>query len=424
MSATEIPRLWIVRDPQPIANYIRPMRRDYNHLADLISGNWPRPSGVVVDARSPELILNLLNACHAASVEVVLDPLSVELSTPGGFAKSGVRDLTWALAKYHRAEDFSDVIRQHTAQEIAETAVHMGATAVLAPTHVLETSVSGWLPVDVDLVVRLRAALDGCGGRGISIYYPLIARLQTLLSSSAALRTYLERLAGDEVIDALWLRAVCYDAHSARSTQIRRYVEVARSMHALKVPVVAERTGTFGVALAAFGIVGGAESGVFAGERYDIRHLTKPQKHSGRGGPSMRVYLPSIGAFLNRAKAEAFLKAPGIRNWFVCQERCCARGVNDMVREPRRHFIVSRALELERLGSVPVEIRASHYLESWLRPATDRATKAALVEPQLVRNRERLDHWRATFGEILERDNALRPTYSSVPNRERRSRNI
>ena len=125
------------------------------------------------------------------------------------------------------------------------------------------------------------------------------------------------------------------------------------------------------------------------------------------------MYLPSIGTFLGREPAAEFLNHRSVKHWFGCQGPCCRRGIIDMWAEPRRHFLVSRDSEVAGLQRTPQEARVEHYFSSWLRPASDRAIRAARVMPSLSRHRERLDQWRETLSEVRERDAETRPTVSA-----------
>ena len=90
-----------------------------------------------------------------------------------------------------------------------------------------------------------------------------------------------------------------------------------------------------------------------------------------------------------------------------------------MLDDPRRHFLVSRAHEIEQLSRIPAVDRADHYLETWLRPASDRATLATRLNPKLLTQRKRLDRWRESLGELRMRDRAKAPSLSRIPARKR-----
>ena len=414
MSTLERPYLRLHRAPSPLATYLRPLERDYRHTAELISAGFEVGSGVVVDACHPDRSADLRASALEHLVEVVLDPRSLDLSTDGGVERSGVVDLPWSTGGVDHPGSFGPRRIDGYAGALARSVVQLGATAVLAPTHYLEDALSGWLDIDVALTRRLRAKLDSePAGRSVRIFYPLASNFAALQAEPFRLRLdqQLQALAADDIVDAVWLRMNNFGTNSAGPLTIPRYVSLARRLHALGVPIIAERTGTVGIALLALGSVTGIESGITHGERFNIRDL-RVVDGAASGGYAPRVYLPSLGVFLKRDQAAELLNTRGMRGSFGCQSRCCPRGVPDMLTDPRRHFVVNRASEVNRLAAVPQGMRTEQYFATWLRFAADRATRAALVLPGLEAHRRRLDMWRATLAAQVERDLVAPPTLS------------
>lgn len=416
MATAEGSHLRLIRDPDPLASYIRPLGRDLGHTADLIAAGFPVGDGIIIDACAPQRSDGLRRAAREADLAVILDPRSVELSTPGGRRRSGVTELPWATKDMDEPGRFGEGRCREFAEALVNAAVELDVTAILAPSHYHDAFPSSWFEVDVRLTRALHGALDEAGVRArIHIYFPLISKLSALLPALERRRT-LARLAGmaeENVIDALWLRMHGFGSTQAGPFNLKRYIELARDAHGIGVPVVAERTGTVGIAFLAFGAAAGIESSITHGEWYDVRPLMKPRSRSGGGFTIQpRVYLPQIGAFLKREPAAAFLNSRNIKNGFACQESCCKRGIVDMLAEPRRHFLVNRTREVENLARVPQEARVEHYFDTWLRLASDRATRAARVEDSLMRQRDRLDQWRATLSEIRDRDGQSRASIS------------
>jgi len=414
MSTAERPYLRLHRQPDPPGSYLRPLERDYKHAAELISAGFAVGSGVVVDACHPPRSEQLRRAALEHGVEVVLDPRSIDLATAGGIQRAGVLDLPWSSGEMDRPEDFSSDRVAAYAETLAETAVELGATAVLAPSHYIEGALSPWLEIDLALMRQLREKLNSDGsGRDVQLYYPLASNLNVLHTEPFVARVVQELRDHAEggVANAVWLRVNNFGTNTAGPLTIPRYVSLARRLHSIGRPLVAERTGTVGIALLALGAVAGIESGITHGERFSFRDLRVPRAPQ-KGGFAPRVYLPSIGVFLKREQAAALLNTRGMRGAFGCQATCCPRGLPDMLEERRRHFVVSRAGEVGRLAAVPQGMRVEHYFSTWLRGAADRATRAAQVLPSLEKHRRRLDMWRATMAAQVERDLAEAPTIS------------
>lgn len=399
----------------PLASYLRPAKRDLSFLGQLAAEGLPVGSGVILDAHLLSEGTLVAAEARERGLEVVLDSKSLELSTVGGFSRRPLASLPWAGESIHVPETFlADGQTRMFAMELAECAVAHEVSAVLAPTHYLNDELD-WLDIDSRLVRELRMALNSVGAQDVPIYYPLASSLATL---RGPVRRQVVRLLSSLPIDAVWLRIHNFGTSSSGPLSLRRYVDLARDLHELGVPIVAERTGTVGLALLSLGAVGGIESGITMGERFDYASL----KRSPSGTaflPPPKVYIPTLGAFLSRSDAETLLQRRGMR-MHVCQGAgCCQRGAEDMIANPRRHFVVSRSLEVSELSSLPAALRPGRYLESFLRPATDRITRAMDVVDSLERDRIRLDRWRGTIGAMLEEAAEAPPTVSSIPQGQR-----
>jgi hypothetical protein len=111
---------------------------------------------VVFDAAHLPEQLGLLQRLRASGCELVLDPNFAEMATEGRF-RSGVGRLPWAnQERPWRPEDCGPRRNANLAGLIAEFAVQYGVTAVLAPTHLVETALDSWRSVDFTFCEVLR----------------------------------------------------------------------------------------------------------------------------------------------------------------------------------------------------------------------------------------------------------------------------
>jgi hypothetical protein len=300
-------------------------------------------------------------------------------------------------------------------RSLAEAAVAADVQAVLSPSHFLLTLPSPWLHVDQSLAVELRHSLDKAGGRHIAIYYPLV--LDFSKSGAGATSIYLVRalqqLARHSIIDAVSLRLHGFGVRKAGTAAVRKYISIARSLHALAVPILAEKTGTLGLGLMAAGAVGAIESGITFGDTCDLGSCLQA---SGRSGFSLnsRVYLHRTGGFVSVDVAETLFKKSQLRNWHVCQEHCC-NGTAGMLEDPKRHFVYHRRREIADLAAVPPELRYDWYLKD-LGSAADAASSAAKVVPELETHAKRLRRWQSAHKEQRSEDRFSRSlTRASAP---------
>lgn len=414
------PRLRVV--PEPVGAYFRLPRRDFTRATELVAENIGLGSGVIISATEIDSSDDLREAAGAADIEVILDPQALELSTPGGWASSGVQGLPWADAEMHSAESFTDRKIRGVSRKIASAAVDADVDSVLAPAHYLETLPSPWLDVDERLAVSVRQALDDAGGRHIALYYPVIVDLRTIGPGPIImyLSRFLARLSEERIIDGLTLRVGHFGANDSSPNKIRKYLEAARSFHSLKLPIIGEATGNVGLGLLAFGALGAIESGLTLCDTCDLSGYRKDRGDGGGFMPAPRVYLHEIGAFLWRKDAEAFLRNQSMRHWHVCQADCC-QGLGGMLDDPRRHFVAQRKEEVGLLANTPRDMRPSVYLNQ-LAKAVERTGRAAEVEPKLRTHAERLMGWQRAFaGQTVSDRYGEEVTYAKAPTGRRRS---
>lgn len=379
--------------------YLRPGRNDHTVFQQLLAEDRA-VSGLVLDSRHYARQEDLRDALSANGVHAVLDTDFMEASTPGGIVLAGIAELPWA--SYVSADPAS--LRGPTgtklASLIADRVSDGGFSAVLAPTHLLQEASDPWFAVDRAVASALRSELDRRRLTDVAIFYPL-AIPGTALRERTQRAILSEALKSIE-IDALWLRIHPFGTTSAGPIALRGYIEACWDLHRVGVPIVAERSGTVGMALMAFGAAGGIESGITLGERFDASSLDVPRDPSAKPfSPAPRVYLQNIGVFVGRPGANTLFQNRQMQAALGCHDvTCCRRGVVDMIKDPRRHFVLRRTTEVDRIGSTPAEHRPGVYLEDFLRPATDLALRAARVLPEILPAQQRLESWRFTLSAI------------------------
>ncbi|MGH8581025.1 MAG: hypothetical protein ACREVK_13230 [Gammaproteobacteria bacterium] len=174
------------------------------------------------------------------------------------------------------------------------------------------------------------------------------------------------------------------------------------------------------MALHAFGAVGGIDSGVSSGERFDFKRLTRENNPGPRYSPHQRVYIPTLGLFLPRDSARSFFGHRTLKANFACANTdCCQRDADSMIADRRRHFVLTRMGEVSSLSKLPPMLRPTEYLERVLRTATDKLGRAMqydlddTLKDTLEKTRRKLDGWRDTLGEMSRTQPAI--TLSKVP---------
>lgn len=389
--------------PDPLGLYFRARRNDHKVLLHLLAARQNALSGVVFDPSLDDRHKELRSAVRKHRLEAVFDPLVMELATPGGFTEKRMSEISWAGKAMHTVAQLETSAGYRLVDAIAAHVIDHNFSAVIAPAHYVEGSTDPWFSTDQKLTIRLRKTLDDAGRKDVLIYYPLAIHTHTLADSGQrrAFKQFLPTLP----VDAIWLRVHPFGSNSGPYS-VRAYIEACQDFQKLGVPLIGERTGTVGVALLAFGAIGGIESGITFGERFGVTRLINRQVNNQPFLPSPRVYISALGAFLSRKQAEKFFNNRQMKASFGCQvEGCCARGVMDMLADPRSHFLINRMREVFRFGQTPEALRPRIYMDEFLCPASDLAIRAARIEPAFETTRKKLDGWRVMFSSILQTQN-------------------
>lgn len=381
--------------------YLRPGRNDHTVFMQLLAED-KAVSGLVLDARHLTRHRQLRESLIGNGVHAVLDTDFMQLTTPGGSVLAGLDGLPWRQFADATPVELRGRVGRELAATIADSVDDLGYSAVLAPTHLLSDANDKFLGADLSVARYLRAELDRRELAETPIFYPL-ALPASALGNPAQRAVLVEGLRGIDT-DAIWLRLHPFGTSSAGPLALRHYIEAGWELGRLDLPLVGERTGTVGLALMAFGAVGGIESGITLGERFDAQALLHPPDPRGSPySPPPRVYLHQIGAFVPRAVAEAIFRNRQMVAALACRESsCCRGGAEGMLRDPRRHFVLKRMSEVDRIGSVAPDARATIYNHEILQPATILSGRAARVAPELVSHQRRLEGWHRTL-EALER---------------------
>ena len=403
------PNIRLIRPvPNPLGLYIRAGRLDQKVLQSFITAGAVGFSGVVFEAKRVEQQKELLSLVLEKQLDAILDPQTQPMATVGGYAKA-MDDLPWSQKRVHVLGDFSTGnLRRQIANEIVQFAMSHGFTQILAPTHLVDGPDDPWLAFDVASAIELRLALRRHDVEHIQVNYSLALSYEAFRTPFK--RQGILRQLAQVNCDSVWLNVDGCGSDSS-PTAVTRYGEAAVDFHALRVPIVADHTGGLvGLSLLAFGAVGGLAHGVTLGERFHSGHWHKVSKNKPFG-QGLRIYIPTLDLMLSRDDAEKLFESGGkARTVFGCRDTdCCARGINDMLQAPGRHFLYQRTREVAGLGQIPESLRPQQFLEEHLRPASDRATLAKqLILPNTLAKKvdghsKRLDDLRIVLGAYAQK---------------------
>lgn len=117
--------------PDPLGSYLRPSRRDHRFLLQMLVEDRSIGTGLVADPCLGRRQRELLDEARRHGVETVLDPRTLELSSVGGFTRSGVAELPWAAEHPHVPADLSGSAGKAAISQIVAMVEKVGHTAVL-----------------------------------------------------------------------------------------------------------------------------------------------------------------------------------------------------------------------------------------------------------------------------------------------------
>jgi hypothetical protein len=350
-----------------IAGFLRVGHTGHKKLADLHAAGRLPFRRAVFDASHVMEQIELLNAFRASGCEIVLDPNFAEMAAVGRFNSSSLQSLPWANPERPwTAEDFGRGRNNDAAKAIAEFAVKLGVNVVLAPSHLIERHEDAWRTIDLQMCEALRHELNRSGGSGIAIDFQLITT-SALLKDSLS-RGVLAAHVAELPIENVWLRTSGFGA-TATGAGTRHFVESVRALHNIGRPLIADSTGGFaGLAVAAFGGVGGLSHGVCQKESFRAGDWKTPP--SGGGGSATRAYVHELDRYFTEPQLTAIFDAPGGRSRFACRDTsCCPHGGEDMLENAHAHFITQRSRQFDDLSKVPEARREEHFLLRHLDPA-------------------------------------------------------
>lgn len=419
-TATPFPR--IVRPaPEPLGLYLRASYNDHKALIDGIASGGLGLHGVIFDPLNEDRHSELRDLVLERRRDAILDPRTQELGTLGGY-KPKMSSLVWATNRPHKPEDFGETGARRIADAIAKHVVENGYSAVLAPTHYIESANSPWLDIDARTTRYLRTYLDRNGAESVPIFYSLAASYKTFRTAEE--RSVLLDKVRSVPVEQIWLKVAL--SGKVTHSSVRNFVNGAADFHSLGVPLVGDMMGGLrGLSALAFGAIGGIAHGLTQKENFNASSWVSQAQQDG-GGFSLppRVYIPSLDLHLKREEARAFFAARNAKSRFGCHDpNCCAKGPRDTLNYPAHHFLIQRSNEVQNLSAVPEQLRANRFLEETLRPATDSALFAEKLDikgaPELIKRleakRKTLELLRIGLGGFVKEGHFT--SFSEIPQR-------
>jgi hypothetical protein len=383
-------------------------RNDHKEMIDLLADGERGISGFVIDAsNAARRHRELSTEARRRGLQVVLDPKTQPMATLGGHTRT-LAGIPWGFETHHQHEDFDGEDGRTLCELIAEFAIEHEFTHVLGPTHLLQGPNDAWLRRDIVSMGHVRNAL-GRQGADKALIYPLALPMEVM--RDPAQRRAIIAAISDAPMDALWLKVENFGS-DASGDKTAAYVEASRDFQELGVPLIADHVGGLpGNGLLAFGSVRGIVHGVTLFEGFRASHWRRSTVDENGRTPATRVYLPQLDVLLDRGIAEQFLRvSTRVRSQFACRDTsCCPRGLQDMLGRPARHYVHQRSREIRQLSEVPPSLRASFYVEEFVRRVSDSVAAVASlsgIDTQLLerfgRKQRTLSRFRTAMAHLAD----------------------
>lgn len=366
----------IVPAQSPLSLSLRISHNHQKSVRDAIISGADNFNGVILDATKGHVQRELRAEALSRGMDAALDPMTPQLAYEHKLTDS-LTELPWGTDGPQRLHDYRDDQGRRKTAELFNVVIRDGYTQVMAHTHVISGPNDPWLHVDIANAQYLAGLRDAQSNR-VEIIYPLVLTMEVFKDSvfMDAIATALE----NAPIDILQFRIANF-SWDASGTKTRDYILAARRLHDLNVPIVADMVGgVSGLALAAFGAVGGISHGVTLSQSFGISAWQRPSNGEGRAQPP-RVYLQNLDLCVKKAEAEIYFANQSIARRHICRDtHCCTGGRQSMMNNPTRHFMRQRTREISELGQVPPAMRSQAFLDQTIRPISDRLTAAANID--------------------------------------------
>ena len=357
--------------------FIHVGHNDHRALLNLLASGERGMFGFVVSAVHADRHAELIADARDRGLDVILNPKTQEMAMPGAFADS-FDGVPWGGSELHRLSAFQGAEGRSRVQQIVEFAATRNFTQLIGPTHLLSGPNDPWLRSDVLSMGWTRDAIAASGVQ-MPLIYSLALPIKVLRDRE--LRLALLPAIMDVPCDAIWLKTENF-GDDASGDKLAAYLEACWDLHAAGVPVVADHVGGMpGLASLAFGAVGGIAHGVTVHQNFKASAWRRPRPEGGGGfaPPEKRVYIPRLDLMLAPDVARQLLQSSTrARGHFGCNDqRCCPRGMHDMLAHAGRHAMFQRAREVERIAQTPLAVRAGTFLDQTVRPVSDDLARVA-----------------------------------------------
>lgn len=376
----------IAHPPAPLndlAYLPRVTTRDHRAIEDALADGTlltasPDLKGVVIEAAYAAGDPPLLKRLREDGISRIVDPQSLRLTGSRFLEVDALASLPYAPERPILAADLSKSRARDFTRTALEFEQRVGCDLYVAPEVPLyDGDLDGWLAANDRI---LDAACSANGGVHLD-RKPLLALVAPGSKAMARPDDVVRHLL-DFPIDGVYLQPLRLDPVRDSLEKLARFVQFARAIQGLGLPVIVGRVGAFGTVLQALGVTA-FDSGLGQAEAHDLATLNRPMTERERerrdqgesgGGPARRVYLEALKTTFDGKTASAILADTNLRHRFTCKRSCCRfRGFDHLSARARQHYLWTRQGEVDALRKLALPAMRATHIESQLRSAKDTA---------------------------------------------------
>jgi|CXWL01.1.fsa_nt_gi hypothetical protein len=329
-------------------------RTDHKVVEQFLDDEPLGVDAIYVDAPNTGIQSSVIDMARRRGVHVLIEPLTERLVEPG-FDPRGL--------------DYSNGYPIETAKlkslkrkaELVERVVglQLEACTILVPPHFY---------VDGDESARLSVDLAGLTVQEFRSSKKMVRPILTASRVFLAKGDNAARVAADYRavgVVSVDLRLSPLGGEDEGPSKVTSALEIATKFSDAGLDVVLGYQPAIGHTALALGIVSGYSAGV--GYREHVNHVAamgqqrKPALPGAkRFGSSAGVFLPAAGVTVPKWVAKSLFAELSIRTKLGCSVGACASEIDHPVKDPRTHYLHSRANLVEELNKYPAAWRTTH----------------------------------------------------------------
>lgn len=328
----------------------------------------PILGGAVIEATYVATDPPLLPRLRGLRVPYTVDPQTLRFSSPRYLSIAGLRRLPYAPDNPYASHPGSQVVDTMVREALLFQARHEVDLYLTPATPMLKPTLRA-----VKAHRRVHDVASASVGQDVPLRPLLAAVAPTLPVMRSPFAVYEALL--DRAYAGIYAQPIRLNPKLDSVEWLVAYAQFLLTAADYNLPVVAARTGAFGLILTALG-VDAFDSGFGERESFNLRALNRvPASELGpgeRGGPRRRIYARDLLTSIDELRLRVLLDSRTIGPRLSCDLGSCRfGGFGEQLANPRSHFFHVRLAELAALRELPTTAMRVQHTHDRLRAAIE-----------------------------------------------------